>query len=252
MPARHVGGSFSNDFAPVRHSSHMMNLDDVFSTEGLKDWYGSVIRDLDWSESKPLPMSCEVKIDDLALNLIYRNSVLERGLMRGDDATGEDITLSVQAIGSTPTSLIGPKEDVPDFVGIQGEVFMHWDDFCTPNSKQGGAGRAFFANPRNAAAGSLRQKDSHITTTHRPSSYVHGLGQFTWEPDHPCDAHSMVADQSQAYDLYTEWDVPVSLCDRAATSFQEILDMVEYYDEYRGGIEHALDDIVVEVDDLGL
>ena len=80
----------------------MMSLDDVFSIEELKDWYDSVIRDLDWPESKPLPMSCEVKIDGLALNLIYRNGVLEQGLTRGDGVTGEDITLNVRTIGSIP------------------------------------------------------------------------------------------------------------------------------------------------------
>ena len=251
-PTHRVGGSFSNDFASVRHPSRMMSLDDVFSIEELKDWYDSVIRDLDWPESKPLPMSCEVKIDGLALNLIYRNGVLEQGLTRGDGVTGEDITLNVRTIGSIPANLGGPKEDVPDFVEIRGEVFMRWDDFHTLNNEQENAGRAPFANPRNAAAGSLRQKDPRITATRRLSFYAHGLGQLTWGPDHPRGTHDVVADQSQAYDLYTKWGVPVSPHNRAVTSFQEILDMIEYYGEHRGDIEHALDGIVVKVDDLGL
>ena len=251
-PTHRVGGSFSNDFASVRHPSRMMSLDDVFSIEELKDWYDSVIRDLDWPESKPLPMSCEVKIDGLALNLIYRNGVLEQGLTRGDGVTGEDITLNVRTIGSIPANLGGPKEDVPDFVEIRGEVFMRWDDFHTLNNEQEDAGRAPFANPRNAAAGSLRQKDPRITATRRLSFYAHGLGQLTWGADHPRGTHDVVADQSQAYDLYTRWGVPVSPHNRAVTSFQEILDMIEYYGEHRGDIEHALDGIVVKVDDLGL
>ena len=188
-----------------------------------------MIRDLDWPESKPLPMSCEVKIDGLALNLIYRNGVLEQGLTRGDGVTGEDITLNVRTIGSIPANLGGPKEDVPDFVEIRGEVFMRWDDFHTLNNEQEDAGRAPFANPRNAAAGSLRQKDPRITATRRLSFYAHGLGQLTWGPDHPRGTHDVVADQSQAYDLYTKWGVPVSPHNRAVTSFQEILDMIEYY-----------------------
>ncbi|TPF79138.1 MULTISPECIES: NAD-dependent DNA ligase LigA [unclassified Bifidobacterium] len=251
-PTHRVGGTFSNDFASVRHPSRMMSLDDVFSIEELRDWYDSVIRDLDWPEGKPLPMSCEVKIDGLALNLIYRNGVLEQGLTRGDGVTGEDITLNVRTIGSIPANLGGPKEDIPDFVEIRGEVFMRWDDFHTLNSEQEDAGRAPFANPRNAAAGSLRQKDPRITATRRLSFYAHGLGQLTWGPDHPRGTHDVVADQSQAYELYQKWGIPVSPHNRSVTSFREILDMIDYYGEHRGDIEHALDGIVVKVDDLAL
>ncbi|MBT1163863.1 NAD-dependent DNA ligase LigA [Bifidobacterium felsineum] len=251
-PTHRVGGTFSNDFVSVRHPSRMMSLDDVFSIEELKDWYDSVIRDLDWPEGKPLPMSCEVKIDGLALNLIYRNGVLEQGLTRGDGVTGEDITLNVRTIGSIPANLGGPKEDIPDFVEIRGEVFMRWDDFRTLNAEQEDAGRAPFANPRNAAAGSLRQKDPRITATRRLSFYAHGLGQLTWGADHPRGTHDVVADQSQAYELYQKWGVPVSPHNRSVTSFQEILDMIDYYGEHRGDIEHALDGIVVKVDDLAL
>ncbi|PJM79211.1 NAD-dependent DNA ligase LigA [Bifidobacterium scaligerum] len=251
-PTHRVGGTFSNDFASVRHPSRMMSLDDVFSIEELRDWYDSVIRDLDWPQGKALPMSCEVKIDGLALNLIYRNGVLEQGLTRGDGVTGEDITLNVRTIGSIPVNLGGPKEDIPDFVEIRGEVFMRWDDFRALNNEQEDAGRAPFANPRNAAAGSLRQKDPRITATRRLSFYAHGLGRLDWGADHPRGTHDVVADQSQAYALYEKWGVPVSPHNRAVSSFDEILDMIDYYGEHRGDIEHALDGIVVKVDDLTL
>ncbi|TPF94458.1 NAD-dependent DNA ligase LigA [Bifidobacterium sp. UTBIF-78] len=251
-PTHRVGGTFSNDFASVRHPSRMMSLDDVFSIEELRDWYDSVIRDLGWPAGKPLPMSCEVKIDGLALNLIYRNGVLEQGLTRGDGVTGEDITLNVRTIGSIPANLGGPKEDIPDFVEIRGEVFMRWDDFRALNAEQEDAGRAPFANPRNAAAGSLRQKDPRITATRRLSFYAHGLGRLDWGADHPRGTHDVVADQSEAYELYTKWGVPVSPHNRSVTSFDEILAMIDYYGEHRGDIEHALDGIVVKVDDLGL
>ena len=251
-PTHRVGGTFSNDFASVRHPSRMMSLDDVFSIDELRDWYDSVIRDLDWPAGKPLPMSCEVKIDGLALNLIYRNGVLEQGLTRGDGVTGEDITLNVRTIGSIPANLGGPKEDIPDFVEIRGEVFMRWDDFRALNTEQEDAGRAPFANPRNAAAGSLRQKDPRITATRRLSFYAHGLGRLDWGADHPRGTHDVVADQSEAYELYTKWGVPVSPHNRSVTSFDEILAMIDYYGEHRGDIEHALDGIVVKVDDLGL
>ncbi|WP_420837536.1 NAD-dependent DNA ligase LigA [Bifidobacterium aerophilum] len=251
-PTHRVGGTFSNDFASVRHPSRMMSLDDVFSIDELRDWYDGVIRDLDWPESKPLPMSCEVKIDGLALNLIYRNGVLEQGLTRGDGVTGEDITLNVRTIGSIPANLGGPAEDIPEFVEIRGEVFMRWDDFHALNAEQEDAGRAPFANPRNAAAGSLRQKDPRITATRRLSFYAHGIGTLRWGADRPAGSHDVVNDQSEAYELYTKWGVPVSPHNRTVTNFREILDMIDYYGEHRGDIEHALDGIVVKVDDLGL
>ena len=251
-PTHRVGGTFSNDFASVRHPSRMMSLDDVFSIEELRDWYDSVIRDLDWPESQPLPMSCEVKIDGLALNLIYRNGVLEQGLTRGDGVTGEDITLNVRTIGSIPANLAGPAEDVPEFVEIRGEVFMRWDDFHALNRQQEDAGRTPFANPRNAAAGSLRQKDPRITATRRLSFYAHGIGRLDWGRGRASDTHDQVNDQSEAYELYTKWGVPVSPHNRSVSSFNEILDMIDYYGEHRGDIEHALDGIVVKVDDLAL
>ncbi|KAB8295586.1 NAD-dependent DNA ligase LigA [Bifidobacterium avesanii] len=251
-PTKRVGGTFSNEFASVRHPSRMMSLDDVFSVEELRDWHDSVLRDLDWPEGKPLPMSCEVKIDGLALNLIYRGGTLEQGLTRGDGVTGEDITMNVRTIGSIPATLGGEPSDVPDFVEIRGEVFMRWDDFRALNDEQEDAGRTPFANPRNAAAGSLRQKDPRITATRRLSFYAHGIGRLEWGADHPSGTHDAVAEQSEAYALYQKWGIPVSPHNRSVTSFQEILDMIDYYGEHRGDIEHALDGIVVKVDDLAL
>lgn len=249
-PTRRVGGTFSNDFVSVRHPSRMMSLDDVFSIEELHDWYDGVLRGLDWPEGKPLPMSCEVKIDGLALNLIYRHGVLEQGLTRGDGVTGEDITLNVRTIGTIPANLAGPAEDIPDFVEIRGEVFMRWDDFRRLNDEQEDAGHEPFANPRNAAAGSLRQKDPRITATRRLSFYAHGIGRLEWGAGHA--GHDEINDQSEAYELYTKWGVPVSPHNRTVASFAEVLDMIDYYGEHRGDIEHALDGIVVKVDDLAL
>ena len=225
-PTHRVGGTFSNDFASVRHPSRMMSLDDVFSIEELRDWYDSVLRDLDWPEGKPLPMTCEVKIDGLALNLIYRNGVLEQGLTRGDGVTGEDITLNVRTIGSIPANLGGPAADIPEFVEIRGEVFMRWDDFKALNGEQEDAGRTPFANPRNAAAGSLRQKDPRITATRRLSFYAHGIGTLRWGSGRPAGSHDVVADQSEAYALYSKWGVPVSPHNREVTSFAQILDII--------------------------
>lgn len=251
-PTHRVGGSFSNDFASVRHPSRMMSLDDVFSIEELHAWYNSVHRDLDWPESKPLPMTCEVKIDGLALNLIYRNGVLEQGLTRGDGVTGEDITLNVRTIKSIPGQLQGDADDIPEFVEIRGEVFMRWDDFRALNERTEEAGRTPFANPRNAAAGSLRQKDPSITATRRLSFYAHGLGSLRWGASNDRHARPEVVDQSQAYELYKQWGIPVSPHNHEVTSFSQIEEIIEHNGEHRNEIEHALDGIVVKVDDLAL
>lgn len=251
-PTHRVGGTFSNEFASVRHPSRMMSLDDVFSIEELHEWYTSVRRDLQWPDSQPLPMTCEVKIDGLALNLIYRDGVLEQGLTRGDGVTGEDITLNVRTISSIPQQLAGPAGDIPHLVEIRGEVFMRWDDFRALNERNEDAGKAPFANPRNAAAGSLRQKDPRVTASRPLSFYAHGMGILDWGPGKPVDAVDVVNDQSQAYDLYDRWGIPVSPHNRRVSNFAEILDMIEYYGDHRGDIEHALDGIVVKVDELAL
>ena len=125
------------------------------------------------------------------------------------------------------------------------------DDFNTLNKESEDAGRAPFANPRNAAAGSLRQKDPRITSTRRLSFYAHGIGTLQWGAKRG-KGHDIVSNQSEAYELYKKWGIPVSPHNREVTTFSQILDMIDYYGEHRGDIEHALDGIVVKVDDLGL
>ncbi|WEV64908.1 NAD-dependent DNA ligase LigA [Bifidobacterium sp. ESL0732] len=251
-PTHRVGGTFSNEFPDVTLPSKMLSLDDVFSIAELKEWYEGVLKALEWPEGKPLPMTCEVKIDGLALDLLYRDGVLEQGLTRGDGTTGEDITTNVRTIASIPQNLQGASEDIPRFVEIRGEVFMRWDDFHELNKVNEDEGKAPFANPRNAAAGSLRQKDPRITASRHLSFYAHGLGLLQWAPGSANEGHDAVNDQSEAYDLYKKWGIPVSPHNREITSFNQILDMIDYYGEHRGDIEHALDGIVVKVDDLAL
>ncbi|WP_300767360.1 NAD-dependent DNA ligase LigA [uncultured Bifidobacterium sp.] len=251
-PTRRVGGTISHDFASVEHPSRMLSLDDVFSVDELRDWYEGVVHDIDPSPGARVPMTCEVKIDGLALNLLYRDGVLEQGLTRGDGVIGEDITPNVRTIESIPRVLGGPREDIPRFVEIRGEVFMRWDDFRTLNEECEDAGRPPFANPRNAAAGSLRQKDPRITATRRLSFYAHGIGLLDWGSAEIHRGHDQVEDQSQAYDLYSQWGIPVSPHNRRVTTFDEIVGMIDHYGEHRAQIEHALDGIVVKVDDLSL
>ena len=251
-PTHRVGGTFSNDFASVRHPSRMMSLDDVFSLEELREWYDSVIRGLDWSDTKPLPMTCEVKIDGLALNLIYRNGVLEQGLTRGDGVTGEDITLNVRTISTIPQNLAGPEEDIPEFVEIRGEVFMRWDDFNTLNRRKRGCGTRAF---RQSAQRGCRKPASE-----GPAHHVHQKAQFlraryrhrsNGVPNAATDTISSTTNPRRT--SYIRSGVYRSLRTTVKSPHSsQILDMIDYYGEHRGDIEHALDGIVVKVDDLGL
>ncbi|MCI1915299.1 MAG: NAD-dependent DNA ligase LigA, partial [Bifidobacteriaceae bacterium] len=238
-PTHRVGGSFSNDFTSVRHPSRMLSLDDVFSIEELREWHQGILSSLELPDDAELPMTCEVKIDGLALNLIYRDGILVQGLTRGDGVTGEDITMNVRTIPTIPQQLDTTDADAPRMVEIRGEVFMRFDDFAALNRRQETLGKAPFANPRNAAAGSLRQKDPRITATRRLSFYAHGIGLIQWSADD--EARDQVMEQSQAYELYKHWGIPVSPHNREVTTFPEILKMIEYYGEHRNDIEHALD-----------
>lgn len=249
-PTHRVGGTFSNDFISVRHPSRMLSLDDVFSVNELRAWYDGVREDLGIAETEPLPMTCEVKIDGLALNLIYKDGILVQGLTRGDGVTGEDITMNVRTIPSIPAKLSGAKADIPSMVEIRGEVFMRFDDFKALNARRAELNEPAFANPRNAAAGSLRQKDPRVTASRKLSFYAHGIGLIQWNAGDA--AKDAVLDQSQAYDLYQKWGIPVSPHNRIVTSFAEITDMIDYYGRHRYDIEHPLDGIVVKVNALAL
>lgn len=252
-PTQRVGGKAVSDFSSVRHPSAMMSLDDVFSLEELRDWYDSILRDLQWDSNKPLPMTCEVKIDGLALNLIYRNGKLVQALSRGDGVVGEDISANVQTITAIPQQLNTTSNvNIPELVEIRGEVFMPWENFYKLNETQENEGKPAFANPRNAAAGSLRQKDPHVTAMRGLSFFAHGLGTIAWSFENQPAHRDETLNQSDAYRYYQAWGVPVSPYTRTVNSFYEIESMISYYGEHRADILHALDGIVVKVNDRAL
>lgn len=250
-PTHRVGGTFSNEFPAVRHPSQMLSLDDVFSIQQLHDWYDSVRSELGVQKDQPLPMTCEVKIDGLALDLIYRDGILVRADTRGDGVTGEDITMNVRTIRSIPTQLDSSQQDVPHLLEVRGEVFMRFDDFRRLNNARACDHEPLFANPRNAAAGSLRQKDPKLTASRHLTFYAHGIGLLQWSAQESARGDELV-NQSQAYDLYQAWGIPISPHNRVITNFQQIEDMISYYREHRYDIEHALDGIVVKVNRLDL
>jgi DNA ligase (NAD+) len=262
-----VGGTFSTDFEPVDHLERMFSLDNVFNDQELVTWLERTRRDAGVADGQPLPFLCELKIDGLAVNLLYRDGRLVRAATRGDGRTGEDVTLNVRSIVGVPHTLrsgspgtgggmaadlpeaadlpdgTGVEVPVPQLVEIRGEVFFPVAAFADLNASLVEAGRAPFANPRNAAAGSLRQKDPRVTASRPLRMLVHGIG-----------AHRglEITRQSQAYRLLAVWGLPVSTTYRVVETPEEIRDVIAHYGEHRHDQVHEIDGVVIKVDDVGV
>lgn len=281
-PTQSVGGVATAGFATVEHIERMLSLDNAFSTEELGVWADKVHRDLGTDTPGLL---CEVKIDGLAISLVYEKGRLVRGVTRGDGRAGEDVTRNVLRIAEIPQQLSG--EDHPDVVEVRGEVFIPVATFARLNELQGqlrervvdearersgrhAGGKEFdverariaalrrfpqFANPRNAAAGGLRQllenKDgleleAGVARVEGLRMYAHGVGALQWE----AGQHAELERQSDAYVLFTQWGIPVSPHNRVVDGLDGALEMIEYFREHRHDIEHELDGIVLKVDAL--
>lgn len=259
-PTQRVGGTFSTDFSAVDHVERMLSLDNAFSVADIDAWAERVHREIGQSS---LHYLTEVKIDGLAIALVYENGRLVRGVTRGDGRTGEDVTLNVRTIGSIPKVLAGDPATHPELIEVRGEVFMLVSEFDALNASQVAAGKPPFANPRNAAAGSLRQKDPRVTAARPLRMYAHGIGALDWGKARPpaadgaASADGGVADaqltrQSQVYDLLAAWGVPVSGHTRVVQGLDGVREMIDYFGEHRHDIEHELDGIVVKVDEVSL
>jgi DNA ligase (NAD+) len=193
-PTQTVGGTFSTEFRAVDHVERMLSLDNAFSSEELGAWAERVHRDLELPEGEALHYLTELKIDGLAIALLYERTGdgparLVRAATRGDGRTGEDVTLNVRTIAAVPTVLAGDPAGHPQQLEVRGEVFLPVEVFERLNEAQVRAGKAPFANPRNAAAGSLRQKDPRVTASRPLSVYAHGVGALRW-PDGSVPASS--------------------------------------------------------------
>lgn len=234
-PTRHVGGEASSAFAPVKHASQMYSLEDVFSFDELKGWVRRVESSL--SDSDDHTWLAEVKIDGLAVSLTYRDGVLVRAATRGDGVTGEDVTHNVRTIDSIPQRLSG--DGYPAFFEVRGEVFIASGDFVKLNESMVASGKNPFANPRNAAAGSLRQKDASVTATRPLSMFVHGVGNL---------GDLGVETQSEAYRLLSSWGLPVSPYTQTFSGFDDVIAYIEEMGERRHDLLHEIDGIVVKVD----
>ena len=237
-PTKLVGGGFSTAFTPVDHLERMMSLDNVFDYDEMRTWVERVNADAGTS----VEFLCELKIDGVALALVYEKGVLVRGVTRGDGRTGEDVTLNARTIDDVPQRLTASDEyPIPDVLEVRGEVFFRVEDFEALNASLVADGKAPFANPRNSAAGSLRQKNPQITARRRLRMICHGIGHTEgWRP----------ASLHDAYLALGAWGLPVSTHTTKVPGADEILEKIGYWGEHRHDVEHEIDGIVVKADDV--
>jgi DNA ligase (NAD+) len=237
-PSQRVAGTYSTTFTAVDHLERMLSLDNIFSPDELTGWAHRVERD-----AGVVPdYLCELKVDGLAVNLLYEDGRLSRGLTRGDGRTGEDVTPNIRTIDVVPDRLVG--EDIPRVLEVRGEVFFPVARFEALNAALVAAGKAPYANPRNTAAGSLRQKDPRITATRGLSMVVHGVGKVVGGPP--------VRRQSEWYERLKAWGLPTSARARVVPDLPAVQEFIDHYGTHRHDVEHEIDGVVVKVDDLGL
>ena len=239
-PTQTVGGAVSTEFTPVDHLQRMESLDNAFSSEELVAWFARLGRE---GVLQPA-LLCELKVDGLAINILYEHGRLVRALTRGDGRTGEDVTPNVKTISSIPHRLSGSTEfPVPALVEVRGEVFLPAEAFARLNESMLDAGKPMFANPRNAAAGSLRQKDPRVTATRDLGMVCHGVGaREGFEP----------TAQSAAYAALRAWGLPTSDRVRVVPDLAGVEAYIAYAGEHRHDVEHEIDGVVVKVDEVSL
>lgn len=234
-PTREVGGGFSTHFTQVDHIEPMMSLDNVFDEEELESWFERVEKEI-----SPTWL-CEVKVDGLAINLLYQDGALVRALTRGNGTTGEDVTLNVKTIKGLPHRLDG--ESHPRQIEVRGEVYFPLAAFKELNESLEESGKSPFANPRNAAAGSLRQKDPRVTASRPLAVTVHGLGSI--------EGRSFKT-QGEAYEAMRSWGLPVSGYVEVLETKKKVEGFIGRFLEHRHDLEHEIDGVVIKVNEIDL
>jgi DNA ligase (NAD+) len=257
-PTQHVGGAISTQFTPVEHLERLLSLDNVFSAEEFSAWSDRAAR-----LGGTGPYLCELKIDGLAIDLVYERGRLVSAATRGDGRTGEDVTLNVKTIKSVPDRLAG--DDVPELLEVRGEVFLSAASFDRLNESLQEAGKAAFANPRNAAAGSLRQKDPRVTASRELGAIVHGIGRvvgaaaadgaIVGSAAGPSDeGHLEGAPDTQSgwYERLRGWGLPVSDKYQVVSELADVQRYIDYYSDpgHRHETPYDIDGVVVKIDPI--
>jgi len=241
-PTQEVGGDVSSAFAPVRHPHRMYSLEDVFSLDELRAWLERATEQAKQvAPNVQLRWLTEAKIDGLAVDLVYRNGELVTAATRGDGVTGEDVTANVLTIDTIPRTLAGTGH--PELLEVRGEVFIPSADFAEFNERLREQGKAELANPRNAAAGSLRQKDPAKTAQRPLRMFCHGIGTTDGLP---------VTSQYGTYEQLAAWGLPVSPYSQLLGGIDEILEYIADKGEHRHDLLHEIDGIVIKADEFAL
>ncbi|MEU4267080.1 NAD-dependent DNA ligase LigA [Streptomyces sp. NPDC026092] len=237
-PTQKVSGDYETGLAKVDHRERMYSLDNAFDDAELAAWAERIAKDVGTSAYHFL---CELKVDGLAINLTYEKGRLTRAATRGTGVTGEDITPNARTIHGIPERLSGDR--VPDLVEIRGEVYFPMEAFADLNARRVAAGEQPYANPRNSASGSLRQKDPRVTATLPLRMVVHGIGA----------REGFAIDRlSEAYELLREWGLPTARHNKVVDSLEAVREFIAYFGENRHSVEHEIDGVVVKLDEIPL
>ena len=242
-PTRRVGAP-TLLFSPVQHRSPMMSLDDAFGIDELHAWFDRMGRLA--PETAEAAFVCELKIDGLAMSLLYEDGRLVQAATRGDGRTGDDVTANVATISAVPDRLTWPKgrAKLPSVLEVRGEVYMPVSSFEALNQRQLDAGLKTFANPRNSAAGSLRQKDSKITASRELSFWAYQLGAM--------DGGPAVASHSEGLELLRKCGLPVDPHVEIVRGTADAETFCRRWEEHRHDLDYEIDGVVIKVDDLEL
>ena len=241
-PSQRVGSEPLEGFVKVEHLAPMLSLDNAFNSDDMHDFNKRILDRLTGKEA--ISYSCEPKLDGIAVNLLYKNGYIEKATTRGDGKVGEDITHNVKTINSIPLSLMNNESELPNLIEIRGEVFIEKDDFDSNNKKAAKLGQKTFANPRNAAAGSLRQLDPTVAASRPLKFFAHGIG-FIDKGN-----FELPESQSDTLKLYKAWGLPTNPLSDVVSNIKECEDYFEKVSNQRQKLPYEIDGVVFKVNDL--
>jgi len=242
-PTQKVGALPLEKFSTVPHSIPMLSLSNAFSVSEIKDFDERVKRFLDLDRKGDIEYAAELKMDGLAVELVYENGVFVKGSTRGDGYTGEDVTLNLKTVRSIPLRLIGSRLPVPRHIEVRGEVFMKLKEFEKLNKKREREGEILFANPRNASAGSVRQLDSKVTASRPLDICCYGIGRVEGKTFH---THMEVLEGLR------DWGLKTNPNARLCKDIGVVRDFYENWTRKRESLDYEIDGIVIKVNDLKL